>query len=86
MVDKVKSFWEQYAVQIIGIIVIAVGFYFTTNFRMESAENAFKNHEARIQSLELEQAKTTVLLHSINQQVETIDRKLDKIIEGKGVK
>lgn len=86
MTDKVKTWWEQYAVQIVGLIVIMVGFYFTTNFRMQSAEDAFKNHETRIQSLEIEQAKTSILLRRIDERVEAIDRKIDKMIESKGTK
>lgn len=86
MTDKIKSWWEQYAVQIVGLIVIMVGFYFTTNFRMEGAEAINKNHETRIESLEIEQAKTTILLQNIMEKTNKIDVKLDKILEIRGTK
>lgn len=83
MTDKIKTWWEQYSVQIITVLFFAIGFYFLTNFRMEGAEAINKNHETRIESLELEQARTTILLQTIMQKTEKMDNKLDKLLERK---
>ena len=86
MTDRIRSFWEKYAVQIITVLVLAVGFYFTTNVRLDAHKDMILNHEQRIKAVEIEMAKGNVILERVEKKTDQIEQKLDKLIEAKGIK
>lgn len=86
MVDKIKTFWEKYIVQIITVLVIAIGFYFTTTTQLESQREMLINHELRLKVVELENAKTGAILERVEIRMGIIDTKLDKLMEFRGLK
>ena len=83
MTDRLKTFWEKYAVQIFTVLVIAIGFYFTTNTRLDSYHDLLLNHELRLKTVEVEIAKNNAILERLEKKVDEIDAKLDRIVEGK---
>lgn len=86
MTDKLKTFWERYAVQIISIIVIAAGFYFTTTIRLDAHKDMILNHETRLKVVEMENAKTAAILERLEKRIDAIDQKIDRLIEQKAIK
>lgn len=86
MTDKIKTFWDRYAVQIISVLVVAVGFYFTTTIRLDAHKDMILNHEQRIKTVEIEMAKGNVILERLEKKTDQIEQKLDKLIESKGIK
>ncbi|MCA0387598.1 MAG: hypothetical protein LCH52_03800 [Bacteroidetes bacterium] len=84
--EKVKTFWERYTVQIITVTVIIVGFYFTTNAKLESNKEVLSNHETRLKLVEIQTAQNNVILERLEIKVSDINKKLDRLIEAKGIK
>ena len=83
MTDRLKTFWEKYAVQIFTVLVIAIGFYFTTNARLDAHRDMILNHELRLKTVEVEIAKNNAILERLEKKVDDIDAKLDRFVEGK---
>lgn len=86
MTDRIKTFWEKYMVQIVTVLVIAVGFYFTTTTRLDAHKEMILNHEMRIKVVEIENAKTGAILDRMEKRIDQMDKKIDKLIEGQGLK
>lgn len=79
MTDKIKSIWERYAVQIISVLVLLTGFYFTTNAKLQQVND----HELRIKVVEIQIATNNAILEILEQKVSDINHKLDKLIDKK---
>lgn len=86
MTDRIKTFWEKYMVQIVTVLIIAVGFYFTTTTRLDAHKEMILNHETRIKVVEIENAKTGAILDRMEQRLDRMDKKIDKLIERQGLK
>lgn len=62
-----------------GIIVVSVGFYFTTLNRLSNLEKG----QAELQDQKAEKAVIETELRSINKSIDKIDAKLDRLNNGK---
>lgn len=79
MTDKIKTIWERYAVQIISVLVLLIGFYFTTNAKLQMIDN----HESRLKTVEIQIATNNAILERLESKVSDINMKLDKLIDKK---
>lgn len=84
--EKIKTFWERYTVQIITVLVIIIGFYFTTNAKLQANAEMISNHEIRLKLVEIQTAQNNVILERLEIKVSEINKKLDKLVERQIIK